>query len=174
MKQDAIIIDRDGTAASCLCRPEFLYPDETLPDSPRTHSWAEFNAALPFDAVVPEIRDGLMFLRIMFPRIVFIMTSGRAAGDHPGDRRRLFLMRDWIAKVGLPIDILLMRDGGDQRRDSIVKLEILDRDILPRFNVLFAIDDRPQVIEAWQSRDIPVIAVTDPNIDPFILNQGAS
>jgi hypothetical protein len=164
MKQDAIIIDRDGTAASCFMRPN---------DDRSTAGWASFNAALPFDAVVPAVRDGLLFLRILFPNLVFIMTSGRAAGDHPGDRRRLFLMRDWIAKVGLPIDILLMRDGGDQRRDSVVKLEILDRDILPRFNVLFAIDDRPQVIEAWESRGIPVIAVDDPNIDPFILTQGA-
>lgn len=164
MKPQAIIIDRDGTAASCFMRP----------DDRSDASWHSFNAALPFDAVVPEVRDGLLFLRILFPQLTFIMTSGRAAGDHPGDRRRLFLMRDWIAKVGLPIDILLMRDGGDQRRDSIVKLEILDRDILPRFDVLFAIDDRPQVIEAWESRGIPVIAVTDPNIDPFILTQGDS
>lgn len=164
MRPDAIIIDRDGTAASCLVRPT----DRS--DS----SWAAFNAALPFDAVVPGVRDGLLFLRLFFPDLVFIMTSGRAEGDHPGDRRRRFLMRDWIAKVNLPIDLLLMREGGDTRRDSIVKLEILDRDILPRFNVLFAIDDRPQVIEAWESRGIPVIAVEDPNLDPFILTQEPS
>lgn len=161
MRQRAIIIDRDGTAASCFMRPS----DRS--DS----SWAAFNAALPFDAVVPAVRDGLLFLRLIFPDVVFIMTSGRAAGDHPGDRRRLFIMRDWIAKVGLPIDRLLMRDGGDQRRDSIVKLEILDRDIAPFYDVLFAIDDRPQVIEAWESRGIPVIAVVDPDIAPFILCQ---
>lgn len=161
MKRNAIIIDRDGTSASCFMRP----------DDQSKAGWASFNAALPFDAVVPEVRDGLLFLRLFFPHTVHIMTSGRAEGDHPGDRRRRFLMRDWIAKVGLPIDLLLMREGGDQRRDSIVKLEILDRDIEPFYNVLFAIDDRPQVVEAWESRGIPVIAVTDPEIDPFILTQ---
>lgn len=163
MKQDAIIVDRDGTTASCFMRPD---------DNKDNASWEAFNAALPFDAAVPEVVQGLQFLRILFPHIVIIMTSGRAEGDHPGDRRRRFLMADWINKVDLPVDLLFMREGGDQRRDSIVKLEILDREILPRFNVLFAIDDRPQVIDAWKSRGIPVIEVTDPDIPPFILTQG--
>jgi hypothetical protein len=159
---DAIIVDRDGTLASCFLRPE----DRSDP------AWAAFNAALPFDAVVPQVRDALLFLRLFFPSVVIIVTSGRAAGDHPGDRRRQFLMRDWLRKNDVPHDFLFMRDGGDHRRDSVVKLEILDRDIAPRYTVLFAIDDRPQVIEAWESRGIPVFAVTDPNIQPFLLTQG--
>lgn len=161
MKPKAVIIDRDGTSASCFMRPA---------DQSKL-SWHAFNAALPFDAVVPAVRDGLIFLRLFFPDLVFIMTSGRAEGDHPGDRHRRFRMQDWIVKVGLPIDILLMRGGGDQRRDSIVKLEILDRDILPRFDPIFAIDDRQVVVDAWMSRGIPVIQVVDPEIDPFLLTQ---
>lgn len=162
MKPDAIIIDRDGTTASVAwCKPA----------DRDTISWHRFNGLLPFDAVVPDVRDGLMFLRLMFPHLVFIMTSGRAEGDRRGDRHRWFLMRQWVQKVGLPIDYLIMRKGGDQRRDSVVKLEILDNLIAPRYNVLFAIDDRPQVVEAWESRGIPVIAVTDPEIDPYILSQ---
>lgn len=159
MKPDAIIWDRDGTLASCFMRPS---------DRSDT-SWAAFNAALPFDAPTP-VAEGLKLTSILFPDIVNIMTSGRAEGDHPGDRRRRFLMQDWIVKHSLPIDCLFMRSGGDQRRDSIVKLEILDRDILPRFNVLFAVDDRPQVVEAWESRGISVIQVVDPELDPPILS----
>lgn len=162
MLQRAIIIDRDGTAASCFMR--------SAVEDRNNADWAAFNAALPFDAVVPEVRDGLIFLRLLFPDVAFIMTSGRSEGDYPGDRRRRFLMRDWIVKHDLPIDLLLMREGGDTRRDSIIKLEILDRDIAPFYDVLFAIDDRPQVIEAWESRGILVIAVDDPNIAPFILS----
>lgn len=163
-KPRAIIIDRDGTTASVAY---------VRPDDKSASSWASFNAALPFDAAVPVVVEGLQFLRLIFPDLVFIMTSGRAEGDHPGDRRRRFLVRDWVVKVNLPIDHLFMREGGDQRRDSIVKLEILDRDISPFFDVIFAIDDRDQVIEAWESRGIPVIAVTDPEINPFILSQDA-
>lgn len=161
MRPQAIIVDRDGTAASCFMRP----------GDRSNAAWEAFNAALPFDAPVPAVVNGLQFLRIFFPHVIIIMTSGRAEGDHPGDRRRKFLMRDWIRKHDLPIDHLFMREGGDQRRDSIVKLEILDRDITPFFDVLFAIDDRDQVIEAWESRGIPVIRVVDPDIDPFLLTQ---
>jgi hypothetical protein len=161
VRQQAIIVDRDGTAASCFLRP----------DDRSKSSWEAFNAALVFDAPVPGVVDGLRFLRLLFPHVAIIMTSGRAEGDYPGDRHRRFRMHDWIAKHALPIDLLLMREGGDTRRDSIVKLEILDRDIAPRFDVLFAIDDRPQVIEAWESRGIPVVAVSDPGIDPFILTR---
>jgi hypothetical protein len=160
--RDAIIVDRDGTLASCFMRPD---------DDRSAAGWASFNAALPFDAVVPQVLNLLTVTRMLRPDVAILVTSGRAAGDHPGDRRRFFLMRDWLHKHDIPHDLLLMREGGDQRRDSIVKLELLDRDILPRFNVLFAIDDRPQVVEAWESRGIHVIKVTDPNIDPYILTQ---
>lgn len=142
------------------------------PDDQSKAGWASFNAALPLDAVVPAVLNILRAVRILRPDIAILVTSGRAAGDHPGDRRRFFLMRDWLAKFDVPYDRLFMRDGGDQRRDSVVKLEMLDRDILPHYNVLMAIDDRPQVVAAWESRGIPVIAVTDPNIDPFLLTQG--
>lgn len=159
---DAIIIDRDGTTASVA----YIAPTDRA-----DASWRQYNLALPFDAAVPAVVEGLQFLRLMFPGLVFIMTSGRAEGDHPGDRRRRFQVKDWIAKVSLPIDVLFMRGGGDQRKDSIVKLEILDRDIAPHYNVLFAIDDRPQVVEAWESRGIPVVRVTDPGIMPFLVTQ---
>ena len=46
---------------------------------------------------------------------------------------------------------LKMRPAGDMRRDSIVKREIYEREILGKYNVLAIFDDRPQVIrECWQ------------------------
>ena len=37
---------------------------------------------------------------------------------------------------------------------TIVKKEILDRDILPRWDVLFAIDDRQQVVDMWRANGV--------------------
>lgn len=159
MKQPAIIVDRDGTAASCFKRPE----DRS--DS----SWRQFNLALPFDAAVPAVVQGLQFIRIMFPHVAIIMTSGRSEGDHPGDRRRRFLMRQWVDKVSLPIDLLIMREGGDQRRDSIVKEEMYHVQIEPFYEVLFIIDDRPQVCDMWRSLGLNLIQVEDPGIEPLLL-----
>lgn len=155
MRQPAILFDRDGTLASCPLRPTDRSND----------SWAAFNAALVFDPVVPTVAG---LLRAVRPGVARIMVSGRAAGDWPGDRRRLFQMRDWVHKHSLPIDHLFMRDGGDFRQDSDVKHEILHRDILPRFDVRFAVDDRPQVIDVWLAHNIPVLQVTDPDI-PFLI-----
>lgn len=77
-------------------------------------------------------------------------------------------MLDWIAKHNLPIDHLFMRSGGDKRPDSVVKEEILLRDILPRFNPVVAVDDRPQVLDVWKKFGIHTIAVTNPGTLPLI------
>lgn len=171
---DAIIVDRDGTLASCFLRSvvEPRDAEEMLPwQASNKKDWASFNAAIPFDAVVPAVANILRVTRVVRPDVTIIMTSGRAEGDWPGDRRRRFVMQDWIVKHDLPIDLLFMRAGGDSRLDSVVKQEILDRDIRPRFNVLFAIDDRQQVVDMWRANGIEVIQVVDPGITPTLLTQ---
>lgn len=159
MRQDAVIFDRDGTLASV----SYIAPNDRAKSS-----WAAFNASLRFDAVVPVVAG---LLRSVRPGVTRIMTSGRAEGDHPGDRRRRFAMQDWLDKNSLPIDLLLMREGGDQRLDSIVKREIYLRDIEPFYRVLFVVDDRPQVVATWQELGLPVLQVTDPGILPPITHQ---
>jgi len=118
-----------------------------------------------FDAVVPEVAGILQAIR---PGVMRIMTSGRAEGDWPGDRRRRILMKSWLHKHRLPIDMLFMREGGDQRVDSIVKKEIYERHIEPFFDVRYVIDDRPQVVQAWRELGLTVLQVKDPGILPPI------
>ena len=155
MKQSAVIFDRDGTLASCFKRPVNRTGAE----------WEEFNACLPFDSPVPMVCGLLKSVR---PSVARIMVSGRSEGDWPGDRRRRFAMQDWIAKHHLPIDYLFMRSGGDRRKDSVVKHEILHVMILPHFDIKFAIDDRLEVAQVWRDHGIYVIDVTDPDIPPLI------
>lgn len=159
MKRPAIITDRDGTLASVA---------HVAPQDQSSVSWMMYNAAMPFDAVVPRVRTMIEWCIRTIPDITVIMTSGRAGGDYPGDNHREMLMRDWIRKHNLPIDVLLMRKGGDQRRDSIVKREMYEDVIAPRFDVLLAIDDRPQVCEVWRDLGVPLVQVTDPGILPPI------
>lgn len=161
----AVLWDRDGTLASVHNGPKKLAPRGSKEDKA---DWAAFNAALPFDAPVPKI---VALLRSIRPGVVNIMVSGRAEGDWPGDRRRRFAMEDWIAKYDLPIDHLFMRTGGDQRRDSVVKEEILVNKILPYYNVVMAVDDRPEVIEVWRKFGVFTIAVNNPGTLPPIAFQ---
>lgn len=158
-KRLAIITDRDGTLASVA---------HVAPVDRSSVSWMMYNAAMPFDAPVPNVVAVLDWARRTMPDLTIIMTSGRAAGDYPGDQRRLRQMEDWIRKHNLPIDAILMRKGGDQRVDSVVKREMYEQSIRPAFDVLFAIDDRPQVCDLWRDLGIPLLQVVDPGIFPPI------
>jgi len=151
----AVIFDRDGTLASVK---------HVAPTTKDKGAWAQFNAALPFDAPVPVVAG---LLRAIRPDVTRIMTSGRMAGDRVGDEHRWYQMRNWLIKHDLPIDILLMRQGGDTRLDSIVKEEMY-RQISKRYDVRYVVDDRPAVVQMWRSLGLPVLAVTDPGILPPI------
>lgn len=165
MKPLAVIFDRDGTLAACHNGPQKLAPRGSKEDKA---DWAAFNAALPFDAVVPEIAA---LLRAIKPGVVRIMVSGRAEGDWPGDRRRRFAMLNWIEKYDLPIDLLIQRTGGDTRRDSVVKEEILLTRILPFYQPVMAVDDREEVCEVWERHGIYTIRVKNPGTLPPIAFQ---
>ena len=45
---------------------------------------------------------------------------------------------------------LIMRPDNDMRKDSIIKRELLELFILPRFYVDFVLDDRNQVVDMWR------------------------
>jgi hypothetical protein len=49
-----------------------------------------------------------------------------------------------------------MRETGDNRKDSIVKEEIYNRDILPEYYVSFVLDDRQQVVDALREMGLQV------------------
>ena len=152
----AIIMDRDGTLANI-----HNGPIKSANDS----SWAAYNASLRFDRPVPLV---VALLNSIRPGVVRIMVSGRAEGDHPGDKRRRWAMEDWVYKYDIQVDELFMREGGDRRLDSVVKEELLLRDILPRFNPVVAVDDREAVCQVWRRYNIHVIPVVNPGELPLI------
>ena len=45
---------------------------------------------------------------------------------------------------------LVMRKTGDYRKDSIVKREMFEEHIEGKYNVLFVLDDRNQVVDMWR------------------------
>src|SRR5262249_27283634 len=68
----------------------------------------------------------------------------------------------WLeAHVGVPYAGLYMRAAGDQRKDSIVKLEIFDRHIRDAYDVVAVFDDRASVVAMWRSLGLTVFAVAD-------------
>jgi predicted kinase len=57
---------------------------------------------------------------------------------------------------------LFMRQTGDQRKDSIIKEEIFNRDIFGKYNVELVLDDRLQVCRQWYKMGLNLLRVGDP------------
>lgn len=58
---------------------------------------------------------------------------------------------------------LLMRKTGDRRADFIVKRELFDQHIRHQHNVVFAVDDRNQVVDMWRQLGITTFQVAEGN-----------
>lgn len=70
----------------------------------------------------------------------------------------------WLARhVAVPYENLFMRITGDQRRDSVVKEEIFEREIRGRYHVVGVFDDRAQVVRMWRSLGLTVFQVAEGN-----------
>jgi predicted kinase len=72
-----------------------------------------------------------------------ILLSGRMDLYKPQTLR-------WLEKHEIVYDELLMRKGKDQRKDSIIKREIFEGEIQPKYFVEFVLDDRNQVVDLWR------------------------
>jgi len=66
---------------------------------------------------------------------------------------------DWLIENEVDFDELHMRNPGDQRKDSVVKREMFDEFIKDKYNVLFVVDDRDQVVEMWRSMGLTCLQV---------------
>jgi predicted kinase len=71
----------------------------------------------------------------------------------------------WLKRNYIDYDALIMRPEGDNRKDSIVKLEMFREQIVPTYFVMGVIDDRPQVCRAWRQAGLFVAQVGDPYIE---------
>ena len=64
---------------------------------------------------------------------------------------------------GWVFDDLYMRLPNDLRKDSIVKQEIYEMCIKDKYNVLFVLDDRDQVVNMWREQGLKCLQVAEGN-----------
>lgn len=84
-----------------------------------------------------------------------IVCSGRP------DSHRLHT-ETWLRHHNIFYNMLMMRHTGDYRPDTVIKKEMLNSlRTTSGYKVLFAVDDRPDVIRMWRENDVPVFAVDD-------------
>ncbi len=132
---DAVLVDIDGTVA--------------LMNGRSPYDMTRVAEARPNPAVIIAVRA----MHAAGHRIVY--CSGRT--DDCRDTTLAWLDRH----VGVPFDALHMRATGDQRRDSVVKTEIFDREIRSQYRVIAVFDDRAQVVRAWRGLGLTVFQVAD-------------
>lgn len=131
----AVMVDIDGTVALMCGRSPF---DETRVHEDR-----------PNLAVITAVRA------MHAAQHAVIFCSGRTAACREATEK-------WLREhVAVPYEALHMRAVGDTRKDSIVKVEIFDREIRYHYDVTAIFDDRAQVVQAWRSLGLTVFQVAE-------------
>jgi phosphoglycolate phosphatase-like HAD superfamily hydrolase len=131
-----VIFDIDGTLADCRHRQIHVQG--------KNKNWKEFFRAADDDEPIEGVVHILKSLwKHRDCRIV--LCTGRPESMRPRTLR-------WFEKYEIFHDELMMRKEGDYRQDAIVKKEMLLE--LGKENILFAIDDRKQVVEMWRQEGV--------------------
>lgn len=93
--------------------------------------------------------------------IKIILLSGR-------DDIYLPQTENWLKKHDIQYHELFLRKAGDMRSDRVVKYEIYTSKIAPKYNVISAFEDRPQMVRMWKEIGIFCFDVyQDPNRTDF-------
>jgi predicted kinase len=136
-KPSAILVDIDGTVA--------LMSDRSPYDMSRVH------LDTPNEAVIAAVRA----MHAAGNTIIF--CSGRTDDGRAATEAWLQL------HVGVPHAGLFMRATGDQRKDSVVKREIFEKQLRDHWRILAVFDDRNQVVRMWRELGLPVFQVAEGN-----------
>ena len=73
----------------------------------------------------------------------------------------------WLADNNIPFDEFYMRDHtlvdekGNKLDDTVIKKNIYEDMIKPRFNVRFVLDDRDRVVKMWREQGLKVLQVAE-------------
>lgn len=130
----AILCDLDGTLAI------FEYMSGLKLRSPYDASKADC------DIVCKPVAEALRAFFNLGYEIIFV--SGRE------DKFRIpteTFLKNASEEFGFTYDKLYMRPSGDFRKDTEIKSEIYNREILGKYNVLAVFDDRKCIVEMWRS-----------------------
>jgi len=133
-----VIFDIDGTLADIAHRRHHV--------SDGRSNWAAFNQAMgddtPNDAIVSLYqtlwKSGAYNLEIV---------TGR-------NERFRDITERWFVWNEIPFTRITMRADNDHRADHIIKEEILNRFLVQKHEIEFAVDDRQQVVDMWRRNGI--------------------
>jgi predicted kinase len=144
----AVYLDLDGTLCNCEHRRHHV----------ETGNWPGFFAGMCDDTIITHTETALRALHAAGYAIII----GSARPDENNYRQ---MTTEWLDRHNIPYSAIYLRDGGDYRKDSIVKVEILERMLNDGWDIQFAFDDRDQVVRAFRDYGLPVFQVNDGDFD---------
>lgn len=145
-KQKVIIVDYDGTLSDGNHRLHLL----PTKDLHLTESWSEFNRAAKHDR---PIRDTIDVINAMYEAgYAVIILTGRS------DEVRSDSIR-WLYENGVLFTHIIMRRSFDNRKDTVIKEEVLRAIGLDR--IVACWDDSPNVIAHMRGLGLTVYQVID-------------
>ena len=136
-----VVFDLDGTLANADHRMQWV--------SSKPKNWAACDAAIPQDTVHTDIAWILDFLPLD-TRV--ILCTGRSESVRE-------VTEAWLRSNHIEYDALYMRPTGDFRKDSVVKVELLQQIINDYDKTYLWFDDRQQVVDAIRAAGIRVLQV---------------
>lgn len=140
-KPQAIWIDVDNTLSDASHREHFLQQEGRK-------RWKDFFDAMGDDPINPWCKALIEGMHAANYKI--IICSGR-----PDNYREI--TKTWLEKYNVPYDALFMRSRNDSRKDSVVKEQLFEFEVKTRYDLLFAVDDRKQVIDQMRARGVLVL-----------------
>lgn len=144
-KGSCIIVDLDGT----LCNTDHRQHHMHSTDGGKKN-WPAFFREMGKDPPHDWCRT-LIASVCLAEAAEVVLCSGRP-NDYRADTE------DWLYRYGVEYSHLLMRSEKDSRRDDVIKEIILDFEILTRYKeIIFAVDDRQQVVDLWRRRGITAL-----------------
>ena len=133
-----LIFDIDGTLADIAHRRHHV--------AKTPKDWRAFHAALDDDVPIPAVAT---LYRTLWESGRYDMQL--LTGRNEAHRART---EAWLAAHDLAHHGLTMRADRDYRPDYVVKGEAMDRFLAAGKSILFAVDDRQQVVDMWRRRGV--------------------
>jgi len=143
------IFDIDMTLADCTHRLHHIIGKNASQWDDR--DWTAYDKELMSDTpIMPMIE----LCRLINARYPVILLTGR------GERSRKQTI-EWLDKYDVPYDTLLMRPLNDRRKDTIVKLDLLDANFTQKQlkNLVTVFEDRTRIVDAFRARGFHVCQV---------------
>ena len=141
-----IVVDIDGTLANTEHRKHWV--------ASKPKNWAAWNAGMANDTPHTDIVELLDIFAVRGDRI--ILCSGR------GEETR-GVTEKWLRQHGIDFNALYMRAEKDYRKDSIVKVELLELIRKDWGEPFIWIDDRQQVVDAIRACGVRVLQCAEGN-----------